>query len=469
LFFFSISILCFFLGAYKTGDIAHVLTEYLEGGDLRRLLLDSSTALGWKFRTEIALGFAQAISYLHSLEIIHRDIKTENVLLNSKGEPKLCDFGFARQWDKSKTMTMCGTDEFMAPEIIFSTPYDEKIDVYSFGITLAEIIVRKQPGKSTGFLDRGPQHGFQVDHEELDRECTAVTAPTSLVLLTKECCAQELDSRLAAVDVVRWLEDLLKETEPDTIPVPGLGGDAIKDKLEQYLKRTDMADAKEGEEDDDDDKPISSPGGHSAALTDRNNNNNNNTDGQRGDRKTMGGAGSGGGGGNTGGTTSGNQQHTNSRRSSSGGFSLLGCLGIGGSGDKIKRAGDKTLRMQGWVIKRGGRIKTWKKRYMVISNVGIVYYKAPDDKEEQGQITFGEMTTVAGVVANAVPTVMTGKPNTFGVHTQNRTYYISASSVEERGKWIRAISDGYRSYLDKGGAANVVNNNTGGAKRKGSD
>ena len=105
--------------------------------------------------------------------------------------------------------------------------------------------------------------------------------------------------------------------------------------------------------------------------------------------------------------------------------------------------------MQGWVVKRGGRIKTWKKRYMVVNNVGIVYYKGPDDSEEQGVIPFSDMTTVAGVVANAVPSVMTGKPNSFAVHTAERTYYVSVNPIEERGKWIRAISDGYRGFVDK--------------------
>jgi PH domain len=67
----------------------------------------------------------------------------------------------------------------------------------------------------------------------------------------------------------------------------------------------------------------------------------------------------------------------------------------------------------------------------------------------QGTIEFSEMTPVAGVVANAVPTVMTGKANSFGVHTENRTYYICAASADDRGKWIRAITDGHRAHLDR--------------------
>jgi len=97
-----------FYGAFKQGKIMNIITEYVEGGDLRRLLGDKATPLGWKMRVKIATGCAKAIAHLHKLEIVHRDIKTDNVLLTAESVPKLCDFGFARQWDKAKTMTMCG-------------------------------------------------------------------------------------------------------------------------------------------------------------------------------------------------------------------------------------------------------------------------------------------------------------------------------------------------------------------------
>ena len=97
-----------FYGAFKQGKIMNIITEYVEGGDLRRLLGDKATPLGWKIRVKIAAGCAKAMAHLHKLEIVHRDIKTDNVLLTAESVPKLCDFGFARQWDKAKTMTMCG-------------------------------------------------------------------------------------------------------------------------------------------------------------------------------------------------------------------------------------------------------------------------------------------------------------------------------------------------------------------------
>jgi len=162
--------------------------------------------------------------------------------------------------------------------------------------------------------------------------------------------------------------------------------------------------------------------------------------------------GAGGGGGAHDGDNSPGKKSSSGSTGASGGSGIFG-LCFPGSQSKSAAQGNKSLEMSGWVTKRGGRIKTWKRRFMVITNLGIVYFKSPEDQhngaEAQGTIEFQEMTPVAGVVANAVPTVMTGKANSFGVHTENRTYYISAANSEERGRWIRAISDGHRAYLDR--------------------
>jgi serine/threonine protein kinase len=423
-----------FYGAFKgDGNVVNILTEYLEGGDLRRLLKDKSVLLGWKYRSKIAIGCARALAYMHSLQLIHRDIKTENVLMSADGTPKLCDFGFARVWDKTKMMTMCGTDEFMAPEIMFGMQYDEKVDVYSFGIMLAELFTRKSPGKREKFLDRNAGEGFNVNSEELDREFQAVNVPPSLVLLTKDCLAAEANDRLSAADMVNWLDDFLKECPADKEPAPMLSADAINEKLKKYLaeeKAEEDMDEKDDDKQGGSSKPTTEEAKHrvQAAVTER----------DVALAQSVRGF-----------------EESPRKKGSNGSSSGSGIFGMcfPGSGSKTAGQANRTLEMSGWVTKRGGRIKTWKRRFMVITPIGIVYFKSPEDQhigaEAQGTIEFAEMTAVAGVVANAVPTVMTGKANSFGVHTENRTYYISAASADERGKWIRAISDGHRGYLDR--------------------
>jgi len=447
-----------FYGAFRGGqsNIVNIITEWVEGGDLRRLVKDKSVQLGWKYRAKVILGCARALAYMHSLQLIHRDIKTENVLMASDGTPKLCDFGFARVWDKSKMMTMCGTDEFMAPEIIFGMQYDEKVDVYSFGIMLAEVCTRKSPGKREGFLDRNAGEGFNVNVDELDRETQSANAPTSLVLLTKECVAAESHDRLSAADIVAWLEDFIKECPADREPAPVLSGEAIKEKLVQYLAQ-EKAEEEQEEKDEEGESSLmfqstteetkqrieGAEREHHVALSTRGI----------------------GGGGDAG------EAHSPGKKStgSTGATSLLSYC-FPSSASKNSSVSSKSLEMSGWVTKRGGRIKTWKRRWMVlVRNVGLIYYKSPEEAgqaaEAQGMIEFAEMTPVAGVVANAVPTVMTGKANSFGVHTENRTYYIAAATPEERGKWIRAISDGHRDYMEKKNGKNPAKKIAGDVRR----
>ena len=85
----------------------------------------SPRPLGLKFLCKIALGCLDALSYLHKKKIIHRDIKSENILLDANFVPKLSDFGMARAVrDKvAHAMTICGTDAYMSPEMLFDEEY----------------------------------------------------------------------------------------------------------------------------------------------------------------------------------------------------------------------------------------------------------------------------------------------------------------------------------------------------------
>lgn len=91
-----------------------------------------------------SLGIADAIGHLHSLKIVYRDMKPENVLVDALGYPKLVDFGFAK-YCPDKTFTFCGTPGYVPPEIITKRGHDCSADNWSFGVLLYEMISGENP------------------------------------------------------------------------------------------------------------------------------------------------------------------------------------------------------------------------------------------------------------------------------------------------------------------------------------
>uniref|UniRef100_A0A914UR16 Aurora kinase n=2 Tax=Plectus sambesii TaxID=2011161 RepID=A0A914UR16_9BILA len=88
---------------------------------------------------------ADALLYCHEKKIIHRDIKPENLLLGLKGDLKIADFGWSVHAPSSKRATMCGTLDYLPPEMVEGQPHDEKVDLWSLGVLLYEFLVGKPP------------------------------------------------------------------------------------------------------------------------------------------------------------------------------------------------------------------------------------------------------------------------------------------------------------------------------------
>lgn len=135
------------LGLSKHNDNLFIITEFVEGGDLRRHLKNKTLKLSWGLRVRLARDSAAAMAYMHERSILHRDFKSKNLLVAPDWSVKVCDFGFARKIDgpKNSYFTICGTDEWMSPEVMLGEKYDEKADVYSFGMICVEIITREKP------------------------------------------------------------------------------------------------------------------------------------------------------------------------------------------------------------------------------------------------------------------------------------------------------------------------------------
>ncbi|KAF4319567.1 hypothetical protein BBO99_00006464 [Phytophthora kernoviae] len=128
-----------------------VVMEYMEGGDLRTLLagykaMKHPVGIDHKKAT-IALHVCHALTYLHSLSppVIHRDLKSRNILLNHTLEAKLTDFGISRERHDSTMTAGVGTSLWMAPEVMLGEKYDDKADMFSFGVVLSELDTHALP------------------------------------------------------------------------------------------------------------------------------------------------------------------------------------------------------------------------------------------------------------------------------------------------------------------------------------
>ncbi|KAM1720555.1 hypothetical protein ACFX12_022206 [Malus domestica] len=197
-------------GSSSDGVISHparaccVIVEYVAGGTLKQYLIrNRHKKLAFKVVVQLALDLSRGLSYLHSQKIVHRDVKTENMLLDTRINLKIADFGVARvEAQNPRDMTgETGTLGYMAPEVLDGKPYNRRCDVYSFGICLWEIYCCDMPYPDLSFADVSSAVVRQNLRPEIPKCC-----PSSLANIMRMCWDGNADKRPEMGEVVKLLE-----------------------------------------------------------------------------------------------------------------------------------------------------------------------------------------------------------------------------------------------------------------------
>ncbi|CAK9163738.1 unnamed protein product [Ilex paraguariensis] len=205
-------------GFCSHGRHSFLVYEFMERGSLANILSSEKGAkeLDWAQRVKVVKGVAYALSYMHHdcmPPIIHRDISSKNVLLDSELEAHVSDFGTARflKQGSSNWTTVAGTFGYIAPEFSYTMAVTEKCDVYSFGVLALEVLKGSHPRELIPSLHPSARQGIQLQ-EELDprlsfpRDQKIVADLEAILKLALSCLCADPKSRPSMHGVSQILE-----------------------------------------------------------------------------------------------------------------------------------------------------------------------------------------------------------------------------------------------------------------------
>ncbi|XWS37477.1 hypothetical protein CRYUN_Cryun19dG0046300 [Craigia yunnanensis] len=201
-----------FVAACKKPPVFCIITEYLAGGSLRKYLHQQEPySVPLNLVLKLALDIARGMQYLHSQGILHRDLKSENLLLREDMCVKVADFGIScleSQCGSAKGFT--GTYRWMAPEMIKEKHHTKKVDVYSFGIVLWELLTALTP-----FDNMTPEQAAFAVCQKNARPPLPSTCPPAFSHLINRCWSSNPDKRPQFDEIISILECYAESLEED--------------------------------------------------------------------------------------------------------------------------------------------------------------------------------------------------------------------------------------------------------------
>ncbi|CAG5118897.1 unnamed protein product, partial [Candidula unifasciata] len=211
-----------FLGVCVHEGQLHALTEYISGGTLEDLLANKQEELPWFLRIRLSLDIAKGMQYLHLEGVFHRDLTTKNILIkkgdNRNYQAVIADFGLATKIPDPKAtepLPPVGCPWWMAPEVINARFYDERADIFSYGIILLEITARIEADPET--MPR--TKNFGVDYVKF---CEMVDyCPLDFVQLAFKCCQIQPDQRPSSRVIISTIQKIYRNLHTNALSSSG--------------------------------------------------------------------------------------------------------------------------------------------------------------------------------------------------------------------------------------------------------
>jgi len=182
----------------------------INGGSLFRLLQKNAAKLDPRRRVHMAIDIARGMNYLHhcSPPIVHRDLKSSNLLVDKNWNVKVADFGLSRLKLETflRTKTGKGTPQWMAPEVLRNEPSDEKSDVYSYGVILWELVTQKIPWDNLNTMQVIGAVGFMDQRLDIPSDTDPQWAS-----MIENCWDSDPRKRPSFLELLDRLRDLQKQ------------------------------------------------------------------------------------------------------------------------------------------------------------------------------------------------------------------------------------------------------------------